>query len=103
MPKLIVSSPDSSLYTVVDVRNILGPDFNANKFVMYCAQKGTVPIKGEDKTLLVAPMDGFYSPSSGSPNPGKTQMRIAYVEPPEIMAEVPQLFAQLLKDFQSSY
>ncbi len=99
MPKLIVSMPDSSLYTVVDVRSICGPHFDAKDFVMYCAQKGEVEINGVKKTLLVAPMAGFYSPPAGAPNPGKTQMRIAYVEPPEIMAEVPTLFARLLQNF----
>ncbi len=101
IPELIVSSPDASLYTVVDVRKFCGAAFDANDFVMYCAQKGKVLLKGIEKTLLVAPMDGFYSAHPGQPNPGKTQMRIAYVEPPEAMAEVPKLFAQLLRDFLS--
>ncbi len=100
VPGLIVSTPDAALYTVIDVRNIFGANFDANDFVMYCAEKGQVLVKGVKTTLLVAPMAGFYSPRPGEPNPGKTQMRIAYVEPPEVMAEVPQLFAQLLSDFQ---
>jgi aspartate aminotransferase len=99
VPKLIVAVPDSALYTVVDVRNIFGEHFDATDFVMYCAQKGQMEIHGVKKTLLVSPMDGFYSSRPGEPNPGRTQMRIAYVEPPEIMAEVPLLFAQLLHDF----
>lgn len=99
MPKLIVSAPDASLYTVVDVRNMVGKDFDASEFVMYCARQGKVSSQGKEKTLLVAPMAGFYSTAPGLSNPGKTQMRIAYVEPPEIMAEVPRLFAQLLHDF----
>lgn len=99
MPQLIVSAPDASLYTVIDVRNIYGAEFDANDFVMYCAVKGHVQVHGVKKTLLVAPMDGFYSVRPGEENPGKTQMRIAYVEPPEIMAEVPKLLAQLLRDF----
>jgi aspartate aminotransferase len=99
VPELIVSTPDAALYTVVDVRNIFGKDFDATEFVMYCAQKGQVQLKGVKTTLLAAPMAGFYSPLPGEANPGKTQMRIAYVEPPEVMAEVPSLFAQLLLDF----
>jgi aspartate aminotransferase len=99
VPQLIVTLPDCALYTVVDVRNIFGKHFDATDFVMYCAQKGQVEIHGVQKTLLVSPMDGFYSSRPGEHNPGKTQMRIAYVEPPEIMAEVPILFAQLLRDF----
>jgi aspartate aminotransferase len=98
VPGLIVSAPDAALYTVVDVRNLARADFDATAFVMYCAQKGAVNVNGVKKTLLVAPMASFYS-SHGAHNPGKTQMRIAYVEPPEIMAQVPQLFAQLLREF----
>lgn len=102
VPQLIVSTPDAALYTVIDVRNIVGPSFDATDFVIYCAQKGKVLINGVNTTLLVAPMDGFYSPGPGQSNPGKTQMRIAYVEPPEVMAQVPKLFAQLLRDYLSA-
>lgn len=94
VPDLIVSSPDASLYTVIDVRNIFGAGFDVTDFVMYCARKGQVLLNGTKTTLLVAPMAGFYSSHAGA-----TQMRIAYVEPPEVMAEVPKLFAQLLRDF----
>lgn len=99
VPELIVSHPDAALYAVIDVRKIFGSDFDATEFVLYCARIGKIQSKGVEKTLLVAPMAGFYSTRSGEPNPGKTQMRIAYVEPPEVMAEVPYLFAQLLHDF----
>lgn len=98
VPQLIVSKPDAALYTVVDVRNICGVNFDATDFAMYCALKGGVELNGVKTTLLVAPMADFYSPPMGKPNPGKTQMRIAYVESPEVMAEVPKLFAQLLRD-----
>jgi len=100
LPQLIVSAPDASLYTVVDVRKLFGTDFDAIDFVMYCAQRGDVSIKGTKKTLLVAPMAGFYSPRPAETNPGKTQMRIAYVEPPETMGEVPKLLSQLLQDYK---
>ncbi len=98
LPQLIVSSPDAALYTVLDLRNILGKSGDAAAFAMYCAQKGQVPIKGIKTTLLTAPMGGFYSSPE---NPGKTQLRIAYVEPPEVIAQIPQLFPQLLADFLS--
>ena len=101
IPKIIVSTPDAALYTVVDLRNILGADFDVTDFVLYCARKGSVSLNGVNTTLLVAPMAGFYSPRPGERNPGATQVRIAYVEPPEVMAEVPRLFAQLLRDFIS--
>ena len=100
LPKLIVSSPDASLYAVVDVRNMY-PDFDAEDFVLYCAKKGKVKMKEGDKTLLVAPMTGFYTPGHCRLNPGKTQMRIAFVEPPEAMAEVPELLARLLHSYST--
>jgi aspartate aminotransferase len=93
LPGLIVSQPDAALYTVIDVRRLVGADFNAADFVLYCARSGQV----EGTTLLVAPMEGFYT----APRLGKTQMRIAYVQPPDIMKTVPRLFAQLLHQFQN--
>jgi aspartate aminotransferase len=48
-------------------------------------------------TLLVAPMEGFYNIEKEEKNPGRTQMRIAYVETPERMKLVPTLFCELFK------
>jgi aspartate aminotransferase len=98
LPGIIVSSPDASIYSVVDVRRIVPAGFDAMDFVMYCAQEGAVKIDGKRMTLLVAPMSGFYD-LVPEDNPGRTQMRIAYVEPPERMALVPQLFEALLHGF----
>ena len=100
VPGIIVSSPDASIYSVVDVRNVVDENFNAQDFVLYCAQEGKVSLNGEDLTLLVAPMAGFYNMPQGAFNPGRTQMRIAYVETPERMAQVPELFAALLKQYK---
>ncbi len=100
VPELIVSTPDAALYAVLDMRNIFGADFETTEFAMYCAQKGKARVNGVDKTLLIAPMSGCYSPRPGAPNLGKTQIRIAFVETPQVLAEVPSLFAQLLRDFQ---
>jgi len=102
IPKIIVSHPDAALYTVVDLRNVLGAHFDAKDFCMYAAKDGQVNLNGVKTTLLVAPMEGFYSPKPGNVNPGKTQMRLAYVEPPDVMETVPFLFASLLKDFIAS-
>lgn len=99
MPDVIVSNPDASLYSVLDVRKVVDDKFNSMDFVLYCAQKGKVLIDGKDLTLLVAPMAGFYSLPEGAFNPGRTQMRIAYVESPENMALVPILFKELLKQY----
>ncbi len=99
LPGIVVSSPDASIYSVIDVRNVVGAGFEALDFVLYCAREGRVYIDGEKWTLLVAPMEGFYNISSGEINPGATQMRVAYVQPLEKMKRVPQLFSMLLKQY----
>jgi len=99
LPGLIVSRPDASIYSVVDVRNIAPAGFDALEFVLYCARTGCVEVDGRPLTLLTAPMAGFYSVPKGAPNPGRTQMRIAYVESPERMKLVPELLAGLLEQY----
>lgn len=100
-PGLIVSSPDASIYTVIDVRNVVKPGFDAIDFVLYCAGEGKVSIDGVETTLLVAPMKGFYNVEEGEHNPGTTQFRISFVESPENLAKVPELFVELLKQFEA--
>jgi aspartate aminotransferase len=100
LPGLIVSSPDASIYSVLDVRSIVKPGFDAVDFVMYCARQGSVELEGKSYTLLVSPMAGFYN-QAGKANPGLTQMRIAYVEPPESMQRVPLLFRELLARYEA--
>jgi aspartate aminotransferase len=97
LPGVVVSSPDAALYSVIDVKNLVDDKFSALDFVMWCASEGAVDVDGKAMTVLTAPMAGFYSVPAGRPNPGRTQMRIAYVEPPETMALVPDLFAGLLQ------
>ncbi|MDX2474165.1 MAG: aminotransferase class I/II-fold pyridoxal phosphate-dependent enzyme [Candidatus Krumholzibacteria bacterium] len=99
MPGLIVSSPDASIYSVVDVRNIAPADFDALDFVLFCAQQGAVQIDGQAMTLLTAPMSGFYKTETGALNPGRTQMRVAYVDTPERMKLVPELLAGLFAQY----
>ncbi|MDA3809096.1 MAG: aminotransferase class I/II-fold pyridoxal phosphate-dependent enzyme [Spirochaetaceae bacterium] len=101
IPGIIVSNPDASIYSVVDVRNIVDKKFDSMDFVLFCAQKGKVILDCEELTLLVAPMAGFYSLPEGVENPGRTQMRIAYVETPEKMAIVPDLFKSLLEQYKN--
>lgn len=98
LPGVIVSSPDASIYSVIDVRNI-SDGFDASDFVLWCAREGKVDIDGRERTLLVAPMAGFYNVEGE--NPGKTQMRIAYVESPDRMKLVPRLFAELFRRYVS--
>ncbi|HBM15836.1 MAG TPA: aminotransferase class I/II [Lentisphaeria bacterium] len=101
LPGVIVSSPEASLYSVVDVRNIAKKGFNSTEFSLYCAQKGNVEIEGKHYTLLIAPMSGFYDVKKGEENPGMTQLRIAYVPKPEKIMIVPYLFDKLFKEFES--
>ncbi len=98
LPGLIVSTPDASIYSVVDVRNLVS-EFDASEFVKFCATQGKVQMADGEFTLLVAPMAGFYSIQSGDKNPGDFQMRIAYVESPENMKRIPHLFAELFKQY----
>jgi len=99
LPGVIVSRPDASIYSVVDVRNIVPADFDALEFVLFCARTGSVEVDGRAMTLLTAPMAGFYTMRPGVPNPGRTQMRIAYVETPGRMKLVPELLAGLLNQY----
>lgn len=100
-PGLIVSSPDASIYTVIDVRNVVKPGFDAIDFVLYCAGEGSVEIDGVQTTLLIAPMKGFYDIQPGEHNPGSTQFRISFVETPENMAKIPELFVKLLRQYEA--
>ncbi|MDR7855561.1 aminotransferase class I/II-fold pyridoxal phosphate-dependent enzyme [Tissierella sp.] len=100
-PGLIVSSPDASIYSVIDVRNVVKPGFDSIDFVLYCAGEGSAKIDGVETTLLVAPMKGFYDVKNDAENPGKTQFRISFVESPENMDKIPKLFVQLLRQYES--
>ena len=102
LPGVIVSSPDSSIYSVIDVRDIAPAGFKAMDFVLYCAKEGKVELDGEYYTLLVAPMSGFYSVEKGEKNPGDTQMRVAYVPVKEDMKKAPLLFEKLFKAYTAS-
>jgi aspartate aminotransferase len=101
VPGVIVSSPDAAIYSIIDVRNAVRPGFDTLEFVLYCASEGKVDLAGKPHTLLTAPMAGFYSVETGAENPGRTQMRVAYVETPERMRLVPVLFAELLKAYEA--
>jgi aspartate aminotransferase len=102
VPGLIVSRPSASIYSVADVREVARPGFDALDFVLFCASRGRVEVDGRALTLLTAPMAGFYTVPEGSDNPGRTQMRIAYVEPPDRMALVPRLFGALFAEYEAS-
>ncbi|NDD27557.1 MAG: aminotransferase class I/II-fold pyridoxal phosphate-dependent enzyme [Proteobacteria bacterium] len=102
LPGAVVSRPDAALYSIVDVRALVDGRFDALDFVMFCATEGAVDVDGKRLTLLTAPMSGFYETAAGEPNPGRTQMRVAYVETPERMALVPRLLAALFRQYISA-
>lgn len=102
LPGIVVSSPDASIYSVIDVRSVARAGFDALDFVLWCAERGKVEHEGRPVTVLTAPMAGFYAAAPGEPNPGRTQLRIAYVEPPAVMAEVPRLFAELFRAYEAT-
>ena len=95
IPGIIVSNPESALYLVIDFKNIVGDDFDISIFIVYCATTGKCKLGNDLFTLLLAPMTGFYFDN----NYGKTQARIAMVEPENLIEKVPLLLAQLIKDY----
>lgn len=100
LPGCIVSRPEASLYSVIDVRELVDDQFTAMDFVLWCATAGKIATPEGHYTLLTAPMEGFYDTSEQPSNPGRTQFRVAFVEQPEVMAKVPQLFADLFRAYQ---
>lgn len=101
LPGVIVSRPQAAIYTVVDLRKIVKPGFNSLDFVLFCAAKGKVKYRKKEMTLLAAPMTGFYTGNKKT-NPGRTQLRIAFVESPEKMKAVPELLAELLSQYEQT-
>ena len=99
LPGCIVSRPEASIYSVIDVRSMVDERFDSLEFVLWCASVGKVETDDGPMTLLVAPMGGFYDTSEFPDNPGRTQFRVAFVEPPAVMAKVPTLFAKLFRQY----
>lgn len=99
-PSLIVSNPQAAIYSVIDVKNIVDKTFSADDFVLWAARQGKFEIDGQELTLLLAPMSGFYS--QDNLEQARTQMRLAYVEDSATMKVVPELFMGLLKKYLAS-
>lgn len=99
LPGAVVSKPEASLYSVIDVAPLVGSDFHALDFVMWCAKEGRVETVDGPRTLLTAPMEGFYDRETNPENTGRTQFRVAFVEKPEVMQTIPALFSSLLKAY----
>ncbi len=101
-PDFIISNPEASIYFVIDVRNVAKPGFDGVDFALYCAEKGAVTLSdGKEYTLLMAPLNGFYSGADEASNPGKTQMRISFCEDPELLALAPELLSKLFRQYEA--
>ena len=100
-PEFIVSKPEASIYFVIDVRNVAKPGFDGVDFAMWCAEHGSVTLNGNDYTLLMAPLNGFYSGASKEDNPGKTQLRISFCESPELLKLAPVLLSTLFRTYEA--
>jgi len=98
LPGLIISKPDAAIYMVIDFRNICPPGFNAKNFVKYCAAKGKVLLAGQQYTLLLAPMNDFYVSQEINVT---TQMRIAMVEPRNLIEKTPAVLGALYRSYLS--
>lgn len=98
----IVSQPESSIYLVVDVKNVVQTGFNTSDFVIYCAERGRVFVDGVPMTLLAAPMSGFYNRDVDEENPGDTQLRLSFCETAEKSEHIPYLLNVLLKEYEQA-
>jgi aspartate aminotransferase len=90
LPGAIVSSPDAAIYSIVDLRNVVGPEFEAT--VLHCASTGRSRRTGRSGRCS-PPDERFLRRPERPSDPGRTQLRVAYVESPEKMASVPELLA----------
>ncbi|MCF0154720.1 MAG: aminotransferase class I/II-fold pyridoxal phosphate-dependent enzyme [Veillonella sp.] len=100
-PDFIISNPQASIYFVIDVRKVAKPGFDCEDFAIYCAEKGHVMIDGQEYTLLIAPMKGFYGGASDEDNPGRTQLRLSFCENPEVLRLAPELLSRLFREYEA--
>ncbi len=98
IPNLIISIPESALYFVIDFKMIFNNDFDIENFIEYCATIGKSRINNNDYTILLAPMTGFYHDK----NKGRTQARVAIVEPEENIKIFPAILSDLIKNYTES-
>ncbi len=96
IPGVIVSSPESALYSIVDLRKIVPKEFKIEKFCQFCAEKGKICINNKDYTLLFTPLTSFYLSKSKYRH---YQLRLSYVESSQEIKKIPFLLAELLKQY----
>jgi len=97
IPEARVAPPEAALYTVIDLSAAMD-DFEAGDFIAWCAGEGKVRIGDEDRTLLLAPLAGFFA---GDPAPARGMMRLAFVASDEEMRVAPRLLAELLEGYRA--
>ena len=101
-PDFIVSRPEASIYFVIDVRKVAKPGFDGVEFASWCAEHGAVSLDdGKEYTLLMAPLNGFYSGKNGDNNPGKTQLRVSFCENPDLLRLAPELLSKLFRAYEA--
>ena len=98
IPGLIISNPQAAIYFIIDFKNIVNKKFDSVLFTKYCAEKGKIQIEDRFYSILLAPMKSFYQ----SRNLGRTQMRLAMVEPPEKMNQTAKVLKGLFYNFIKS-
>jgi len=95
LPGLIISRPKASIYIILDFSKITPYNFKISDFIEYSAKYGKYKYKNKLYTLLLSPMNGFYSDKVS----GSKLARIALVETKNKMKVVPSLLSKLLKDY----
>ena len=96
IPGIIVTKPEASIYFIIDLKNLVDNQFDAESFVNFCATKGKVLINNNLYTLLLAPMNGFYQDSIH----GRTQLRVAMVESRKSIMLAPKILSKLINSYQ---
>ncbi len=96
IPGIIVTKPEASIYFIIDLKNLVDDQFDAENFVNFCATKGKVSINNNLYTLLLAPMNGFYQDSIH----GRTQLRVAMVESRKSIMLAPKILSKLINSYQ---
>jgi aspartate aminotransferase len=94
LPKVIISKPEASLYSVIDFKNI-SPSFDATDFVIFCAKYGRVKHGKKYYTILMTPLSGFYKDRKI----GKSMVRLSYVDTPDKIKLIPIILGDLLNQY----
>lgn len=96
IPRVIISRPDASLYSVLDFKNVSSA-FDASDFVNFCVKHGRVEYNGKYYTILMTPLANFYKNSKF----GKSMVRLSYVDTPNKVKLIPVILKGLLSQYLS--